>query len=281
MNALARHGFLVLPAALLVALAFLLPMGQILRWSVYDNGFTASHFEAIFEDAVYRQILLRTVLLSLQVAVSSVVLGYPVAYYLGTLDGARQRFLILLITFPLWVSVLIRTYAWIVVLGRQGLVNSILMMLGLTHGPLQLIFTRGAVLVAMVQVLLPPAILLMFGVMTQIDRSLIRAARVLGATPIGAFRTVFLPLSMRGVTIAMILTFILSLGFYVTPALIGGPQDMMVSNIIADQINQTLDWGFGSALGIVLLAAGLLVTAAIALVLRKCSAQSSEGGSKS
>ncbi len=281
MNALARHGFLVLPAALLIALAFLLPMGQILRWSVYDNGFTASHFEAIFEDPIYRQILLRTVLLSLQVAVSSIVVGYPVAYYLGTLDGARQRFLILLITFPLWVSVLIRTYAWIVVLGRQGLVNSMLMLLGLTHGPLQLIFTRGAVLVAMVQVLLPPAILLMFGVMTQIDRSLIRAARVLGATPIGAFRTVFLPLSMRGVTLAMILTFILSLGFYVTPALIGGPRDMMVSNIIADQINQTLNWGFGSALGIVLLAAGLLVTAGIALVLRQCSAQSSEGGSKS
>ncbi len=276
-----RYGLLLLPAATATFLGFLFPMAQIASWSVYDHGFTSVNFGAALGDGVYRQLLWTTLTLSLQVAVLCVVIGYPVAYYLSSLAGTKQRVLILAITFPLWVSVLIRTYTWIVVLGREGLLNSLLSMLGITDGPLQLIFTRGAVLVAMVQVLLPPAILVMFGVMMQINRSLIRAARVLGATPAGAFRLVFLPLSMSGVTAAMILTFVLSLGFYVTPALVGGPKDLMVSNIIAAQINQTLNWGFGSALGIVLLATGLLTTAIIALVLGPFSGRGRDGGSTS
>jgi ABC-type spermidine/putrescine transport system permease subunit I len=269
--------WLLFPAALLVVMAFGIPMLQIVAWSVYDNGFTGMHFQAALGDDVYRVILFRTITLSLEVAVVCVVIAYPIAYYLTFTTGTRQRFYLFLITFPLWVSVLIRTYTWIVVLGREGLVNNVLLMFGIIGQPVQLIFNRGAVFLAMVQVLLPPVVLLLFGVMVRINTSLIQAARLLGASPFVAFRMIFLPLSMRGVVAAMILTFVLSLGFYVTPALVGGPRDLMISNIIAAQINQTLNWGFGSALGIVLLMAGFAIVGLIVLTLGRVAALAEEG----
>jgi putative spermidine/putrescine transport system permease protein len=265
-----------------ITFAFILPMVQVGWWSFFDSdGFTVVHIAVVLTDQLFVTVLLRTIILSVQVAGISVLIGYPIAYYLSTMSGPTQRICILLITFPLWVSVLVRTYSWIVVLGREGLINLFLTEMSIINEPLKLIFTRGAVLVASVQVLVPLAILIMFGAMSQINRTLLHAARVLGAPPHRAFLWVFLPLSLNGVISAAILVFVLSLGFYITPALVGGPRDIMVSNVIAQQINQTLDWALGAALGVVLLGAGLLVAAGIYLIFGRFAASTAEGGMRS
>ena len=180
-----RTTLLLLAApALLITFAFILPMAQVGWWSFFDrDGLTTEHITVALTDPLFVTVLLQTIVLALQVAVISVLIGYPVAYYLSTMTGTAQRACILLITFPLWVSVLVRTYAWIVVMGREGLINLVLGAAGIVDEPLRMIFTRGAVLVASVQVLVPLAILIMFGAMRQINRTLLRAARVLGAPP--------------------------------------------------------------------------------------------------
>jgi putative spermidine/putrescine transport system permease protein len=265
-----------------VAFAFIMPIIQVGMWSFFDGGgFTTQHLITAATDQIFVAVLIRTLILSAQVAILSVLIGYPIAYFLSTMSGTRLRVSVLIITFPLWVSVLVRTYSWIVVLGREGLVNVLLTEIGIIDEPLKMIFTRGAVLIASVQVMVPLAILIMYGSMSQINRTLLQAARVLGAPPHRAFLAVFLPLSLNGVMSATILLFVLSLGFYITPALVGGPRDIMVSNVIAQQINQTLDWAIGSALGIVLLAAGLLAAGAVYLVFGRFAASNVEGGVRS
>ena len=188
--------------------------------------------------------------------------------------------LLLLILTPLWVSVLVRTFGWIVVLGREGLVNSFLIGAGIVDAPLKMLYTRGAVYIAMVQVLLPVAILVMFSTMTTINQSLVLASRILGASPMRSFLHVFLPLSAGGAVSAWMLTFVLALGFFITPALVGGPKETMIANVIATQIAVTLDWGLGSALGVVLLAAGFAVVGAVALLSRRVTGLSGHGGSR-
>ncbi|MGE8944004.1 ABC transporter permease [Leptospira interrogans] len=272
---------LLVPAAALFLFAFLLPVGEVALWSFYDEGVaTLAHYDLAFSPGPYRTILLNTVTLSIGVALACVLVGYPVAYYLASRPSSQQAAFLLLILTPLWVSVLVRTYGWIVVLGREGLVNSVLIAAGAIESPLQLLYTRQAVYIAMVQVLLPIAILTMFSVMVTINRSLLNAARILGATPSRAFLHVFLPLSASGVVSAWILTFVLSLGFFITPALVGGPRDAMISNIIATQISETLNWGLGSALGMVLLLAGFTCVGFVAFAFRRVLRLRGEGGTR-
>jgi len=271
----------LVPAALLFICVFAVPVGEIATWSVRDDsGWTLSHFQTALGAGPYRTILISTLKLSLVVAVACTVVGYPVAYFLADRPQRQQRLLLLFIMTPLWVSVLIRTYSWIVLLGREGLVNSLFRFLGIADAPLHLLYTRGAVYAAMIQVLLPIAILTMFSAMTSINRSLMSAARILGASPWRAFIAVFLPLSVGGAASAAVLTFVLALGFFITPALVGGPKDAMIANVIAQQISETLDWGLGSALGMALLASGLIIVGLAAIALRRFTFISSEGGSR-
>lgn len=270
----------LLPAAVLFAIVFVVPVANVAFWSVYDSGWTLSHYRTVLGEGPYRTILAATLHLSLVVAIACVLVGYPVAYFLTSLPPRQQRLWLLCITTPLWVSVLIRTYSWIVVLGREGLVNSALASMGAIDGPLALLYTRGAVYAAMVQVLLPIAIVTMFAAMTPINQSLISAARILGATPLRAFAHVFLPLSTAGALSAGILTFVLALGFFITPALVGGPKDAMIANVIAKQISETLDWGLGAALGMTLLVCALAVIAVASIALRRFSSMTSEGGTR-
>jgi putative spermidine/putrescine transport system permease protein len=245
-----------------------------------DAGWTLANFARALGEGPYRTILLNTIRLSLTVGVACVVFGYPVAYFLVGRPPRQQRVLLLFIMTPLWVSVLIRTYSWIVLLGRDGLVNSLAQVLGITSQPMHLLYTRGAVYAAMIQVLLPIAILTMFSSMSAINRSLMSAARILGASPMRAFVAVFLPLSAGGAVSAAVLTFVLALGFFITPALVGGPKDMMIANVIAQQVSETLDWGLGSALGVTLLVAGLLIVGVASVLLRRFTLLTSEGGSR-
>ena len=179
---------------------------------------------------------------------------------LGDQWGRRQMMLLFALFLTMWMSVLIRSFAWVVVFGREGFVNSLLLALGLTSEPQQMLYTSLAVLVAMVQVLLPIQIVTCMGAMTEIDSALVRAARVLGASPTQAFTRVVVPLSMDGLLTAFSIVFMMAMGFFITPALLGGRTDMLLANLIEQQVGQ-LKWGFAAALALVLLATTLLALA--------------------
>jgi ABC-type spermidine/putrescine transport system permease subunit I len=185
------------------------------------------------------------------------LLGYPVAYALASMSASRANLLMIFILVPFWTSILVRTYAWMVLLGRDGLINEVLMGLRLADQPAELLNTRLAVYIGMVHILLPFMILPLYAVMRGIDRNLMRAAENLGARPWQVFRRVFLPLSLPGVAAGCLLVFILSLGFYITPSLLGGQRDIMISMLIQQQVTQ-LRWGFASALGLALLVISLI-----------------------
>ncbi len=162
----------------------------------------------------------------------------------------------ILVLIPFWTSILVRSYAWMVLLGQEGIINEALLATGVRAEPMQLLNTRFAVYVGMIHILLPFMILPLYAVMRGIDRNLLRAAENLGASPGAVFRRIFLPLSLPGVAAGCLLVFILGLGFYITPALLGGQRDVMVSMLIQQQISQ-LKWGFGATLALILLIVAL------------------------
>ncbi len=201
----------------------------------------------------------RTFWISALVTIFCVLLGYPVAYLLANLPLRTSNLLMILVLLPFWTSLLVRTTAWIVVLQTQGVLNDLLIFLNVIDERIQLIFNRFGVLVAMTHILLPFMILPIYSVMKNIPPTYERAARSLGATPWTAFWRVYFPQSLAGIGAGGLLVFILALGYYITPALVGGPTDQMVSYFIADHTNRSLNWGLASALGGFLLAGVLVV----------------------
>ncbi|MDE1950768.1 MAG: ABC transporter permease, partial [Burkholderiales bacterium] len=210
----------------------------------------------------YIEVFGRTLWVSFLVTFFCLAIGYPLAYWLTRLPAKTGNLMMVLVLLPFWTSLLVRTTAWIVLLQKEGLVNSLLMKLGLIQQPLELIFNRFGVVTAMTHILLPFMILPMVSVMRQIPPSYVRAARSLGASPFTAFRRVYLPQSMPGVSAGVLLVFILAIGFYITPVLVGGAGDQMMSYFIADHLTRSLNWGLASALGGLLLG-GVLVLYAI------------------
>jgi putative spermidine/putrescine transport system permease protein len=208
---------------------------------------------------IYVQVFGRTLWMSLLVTAVCMVLGYPVAYLLANSPPRVGNLLMIMVLLPFWTSLLVRTTAWVVILQREGLLNDLLVWLGLIDGRLQLIFNRFGVIVAMTHILLPFMILPMYSVMKTIPPVYMRAAQSLGATPFAAFWRVYLPQSAPGIGAGVLLVFILALGYYITPALVGGPSDQMVSYFIADHTNRSLNWGLASALGGLLLIGVLAV----------------------
>ena len=255
--------WLFLPALSLLLLFILAPAADLLWASMFDPNFTTEHFARLVNRGVYFDVMIRTIRVSLIVAVICTVIGYPVAYYINLQPRNRQTVLLFLILIPMWMSILIRTFAWMVVLGRDGLVNEALAAVGLVEEPVRMLFTSGAVLAAMVQILLPIQILTCYAAMTEINFDLIRAARVLGAKPWQAMMRVFLPLSLEGTITGLVIVFMLSMGFFITPALLGGRQDTMIANLIEFQV-QRLNWSFAAALGLVL----LILTVVMIVLLR-------------
>jgi putative spermidine/putrescine transport system permease protein len=206
-------------------------------------------------EAIYRTVLLRTLWISGTVTLLCLLLGYPLAYRLATLPEGTANLLLILVLLPFWTSLLVRTASWIVLLQREGPVNAGLQALGLVDGPLALAYNRAGVLIAMTHVLLPFMVLPLYSVMRGIPPSYVRAALSLGAAPTTAFLRVYLPLSMPGVAAGCLLVFILAVGYYITPALIGGAADQMVSYFVAFFTLETVNWGMAGALGTVLLVA--------------------------
>jgi len=248
---------ILVPILAYLAVFYVYPLARILLLSVYGPRLTFDHFLRMVTVPVYTQVLMRSFRIALLVTVLSLVLGYPVAYLLSTLKPRRVALLMPVILVPFTISVLVRSYAWMAILGRQGLVNTLLGRLGLTQQPLEILYNEFGVLLGMVHILLPFFILPAYSVMIRIDRDLLKAASIMGATPARGFLEVFLPLSLPGIIGGGLLVFIQALGFFVTPALLGGPRDTMISMLIELQISQLLNWGFAAALSSVLLIATL------------------------
>ncbi|MFI5845579.1 ABC transporter permease [Catenuloplanes sp. NPDC051500] len=249
---------LVLPALALLAVILLAPLGRSLTYSVDAPALTLDHYTALFTDGVTLRVLARTALTATIVTLIAVLLGYPYAY-LMTRAGPRLRGLLMVIVLvPFWTSVMARNFAWIIILQRGGPVNSFFRLFG---WDLVLYESVAGVTIAMSQVLLPFMVLPLFSALSGIDRRLLLAARGLGSHPIAAFWKIYWPLSRGGVVAGLVLVFTLSLGFYVTPALVGSPQNSLVAQLLGQRTTQLLDFPGASALGILVLVVSLaLVT---------------------
>jgi len=213
------------------------------------------------ERRVFGRILLRTFEISAIVTLWALLLGYPLAYWLSTLSARRANVLMILVLVPFWTSILVRVAAWIVLLQSEGLVNHALIGLHVMNQPLALLFNRTGVVIAMVHILLPFMILPLYSVMKSVPPTYLRAAVSLGSPPLAAFVRVYLPQTYPGIGAGALLVFILSIGYYVTPALLGGADDQMLSYYIAQYTNVTVNWGMACALGALLLAATLVLYA--------------------
>lgn len=274
-----RYLLLLAPALLFLLVFYAYPVAGMLVKAFNDPQWGLQNFEPLTRARstvevlglslpvnAYLRIIWNTIVLALGVTVTTLLLAYPLAYWMSGLPATKANLLMILVLIPLWTSILVRSYAWMVLLGREGPVNSALVSLGVAAEPMQLLHTRLAVYVGMVHILLPFMVLPLYSVMRGIDRNLLRAADNLGASPGRAFRHVFFPLSLPGVAAGCLVVFILALGFYITPALLGGQKDVTIAMLIEQQVSQ-LKWGVGSALGLVLLVIALIVYVVFAKVL--------------
>ncbi|CAO3425486.1 ABC transporter permease subunit [Azospirillum endophyticum] len=245
----------------LLLLAFLVfPVGQLLALSVYNGqGFTLAPYAQLFASSLYATVLWITLKISLATTLVAVVAAYPIAYLISIAKGPAKSRLIFWVLLSFWTSFLVRAFAWVVILGRNGVINSTLMSLGIIDRPLDLLYGFGAVLVGMVHAMLPLAVMTMLAVMENIDRTLPRAASTLGARPGTAFWTVYFPLSLPGVAASAIMVFVSAIGFFIVPALLGGRKETMITQLIIDQVQQTLNWGLAGAISVLLLTVVLIV----------------------
>lgn len=259
------HGALrawpLLPLMLFLLVMFLYPVGQLLTISLTDakGGFGIAHYTRLFESSVYVQVLLITFKIAAWTTLFCIVCGYPVAYLLATTTPNTRGWLILWVLLPFWTSFLVRTFAWIVLLGRNGAVNKLLIAAGLTDAPVAMIYNFTGVMIGMTHALMPMAILTMASVMQGIPNTLVPAAGTLGARGGQAFWRIYFPLSLPGVAASALLVFITAVGFFITPALLGGARETMISQVIIENIQTVLNWGFAGAVSMLLLVTTLIV----------------------
>ncbi len=268
--------WLLVPGLVFIAVLFMLPLGRMLELSIFDPGFTLAHYAEFFETSTYVRVMLNTVLLAVNVSLICLVLGYPVAYAINSTSPRVRRLFLVPVMLPYLTSLMVRTYAWMVLLGTTGVVNQFLSLFAV--GPFKLMNNSVGVYVGMVHVLLPLMILPVCNAMQNIDTRLVRAAEGLGATPFQAFIRVFVPLSLPGVAAGVCLVFIISLGFFVTPALLGALENMTVSMLIENQVGVALNWGFAAAIGVILLVATTVTIAGALLAIRIVSRAIASGG---
>jgi ABC-type spermidine/putrescine transport system permease subunit I len=251
---------LALPAVVFLGVFFLVPLVAMSLRSVTDPpGAGLANYEQFFAEAAYVRVLMNTFWIALLATVACLVVGYPFAYLMTIVPGRFAGLLLIAVLLPFWSSLLVRTFAWQVLLRDTGVINRFLLDLGVINEPLTLIRTTGGVIVGMSHILLPFMVLPLYAVMRRIDPEFGRAAANLGASPMAAFLRVFVPLSLPGVLAGCLLVFILALGFYITPALLGGLRDQMISQLIVQQIQQRLDWGFGTAMSVLLVGITLVI----------------------
>lgn len=256
---------LLMPVMVLFSIGFLYPIVQLVIMSFGDAAADLEQYRRIFTRPLYLGVLSRTISTAAIVTLLSLMFGYPVALAMSKARGRLALVIAAAVLVPLWTSVLVRSYAWIVLLQRSGLVNAFLVESGFIAAPLKLLYTDGAVILAMTHVLMPFMILPVANALRSISPDYALAARSLGAGALATFLRVILPLSLPGVFAGCVMCFILAIGFYITPALVGGPEAMTMATLIAQQTTVVLDWPFAAALSSVL----LLVTLLFVLVFRR------------
>ena len=246
---------LLTPSFLWLGLFFMIPLGVMAWTSLASEGFSARSYLIILTSAHYGVVMMTTFKIAITVTIGALFLAYPVAYVLAISHGVIRAVLLVGIIIPYWVDAIVRSFAWLIMLGDNGLINKTLIGIGIIHQPLPLLYNFFTVVVVMVQVLLPMTIIILFGAMLRIDRTLTTAARIHGASEWRAFWTIFFPLSLPGVYGAGLLVFVISLGFYIVPALLGSPNETMIAQTIMIEAQDLLDWAVASAAGILLLIA--------------------------
>lgn len=249
---LARLVLLGPPLAFLLVV-FVVPLARVVWGSVFAPDFTLAFYERMVTTPVYGRVFWITLKISLLTTAFAALLGYPAAYFLATVAPRTRQLLLLCVIVPFFLSVLVRNYVWMVLLQRTGLVNQLLLGAGVVRAPLELMYNELGVVIAMVNMLLPYMIFPVLSALLAIPPELRHASASLGATPAKTFWRVTLPLSAPGVAAGALLVFIVSLGFFITPALLGGPRQMMVSNLIEFSVRQVLNWPFAFALANTLL----------------------------
>ncbi len=256
-----RPWYLLSPALLSITLLVIVPMSFMLVYSFYENldlavdvpAFQFGNWQELFSDSYYLNAIWKTLRLSVIVTVLAAVLGYIPAYFIANTYFRHKWLLLLLLILPFWVSFIIRTLSWIHIMGNQGAINGILQWLGLINEPISMMYSEFAVIVGFIHVFLPYMILNVYVSLEGIDGNLEPAARTLGCTPWQAFREVTLPLSLPGLAAGSLLVFVLTAGSYVTPLILGGPNDFLFGNLIYDAVISELNWPMGATLSFALL----------------------------
>jgi ABC-type spermidine/putrescine transport system permease subunit I len=252
----------VAPLVLFMLLAFNLPIALMLGWSVAAPPDVLAHYAQILERPVYLKVLGNTFRIALIATLVCAALGYPLAYWMRGLAPGRQLVALALVVLPFWVSILVRTYAWIVILGNDGVVNRTLQAAGLAHAPVSFLYNEFGVILGTANVLLPFLVLPLFAAMLKLDDRLLQAAASLGASRRTIFWRIFFPLTVPSLAAGAILVFILTLGFFITPAILGGGRVPMIANMLDLLINRMPRWELAAAISTVLLALTLACYAA-------------------
>jgi putative spermidine/putrescine transport system permease protein len=254
---------LAMPALLVILLLVVLPVGWLAWQSVYHNGFTLENYRRIWSEDIYWRSFALTFEISLLVTLLALLLGYPIAYAASVAPKRWGIIILALVVLPFWTSVLVRAYAWLALLQRTGVINQLLRQLGVIDEPLALVHNSFGTIVATLHILLPFMVLPLYATMQQIPRDLMQAGASLGAGPMLTFWRIFLPLSLPGVLAGSTLVFVLALGFYITPELLGGGRTIMISMLVSRNVELYDQWGAASAVGVVLLAAVGLIFFAV------------------
>jgi len=278
----AGHGWwLLAPALVLLLVAFVVPVGMLVPTSVrpyvplvgITGGFTARHYVRLLTDSYYLEIIGRTLALGLTVTCSTLVVGYPLAFFLARTRSRWRNWLTILVVFPLMLNLVVRTFGWIALLAQNGLVNQALQALGVVDGPVKLLFNFAGLLIGLTHIFLPFMVLVLIGAIQNIPRDVEDAARVLGASWGSAFLRVTLPLSAPGILSGSILVFVLTISALVTPRLLGGPTYHVMSTLIYDEFLQRLNWPAGSAEALFLTALVLLLVFLSGVLARRTGAR--------
>ncbi|TXH38967.1 MAG: ABC transporter permease [Rhodospirillaceae bacterium] len=252
-NPMNKNAWLIVPAIVVILCFFIYPVSWLLIDSFARPKWGIQNYEVVLGRFVYLKVLLNTFTISAGTTFWCAVIGYPVAYTMAHCSKRTRRLLIFVVLIPFWTSLLVRTFAWMVLLQKTGLINQTLLTLGVIAEPIALIYNRIGVYIGMVQVLLPFLIFPLYSVMLRIDRNYSFAAATLGAPPVRNFFRIYLPLTLPGLVSGGTLVFVSSLGYYITPALLGGPADLMIAQLIERQISTSGNWGMAGALAVLLL----------------------------
>jgi putative spermidine/putrescine transport system permease protein len=251
----------LLPALILVVIFFIIPVLMLLMRSVLEPELGLQNYKTLLGSTTYLRIFLNTFLVAGVVTAISIVIGYPVAWLLAIMPEKWSRLVLAIIILSMWTNLLTRTYAWMVLLQRTGVINKSLMGLGLTDQPLPLVNNLVGVTIGMTYIMLPFVILPLMGVIRTIDPAILRAAALCGATRLQCFTRVLLPLSLPGIAAGALMVFVMSLGYFVTPALLGGTANMMLAELVAQFVQSLVNWGIGGAAALVLLVVTLALYA--------------------